>query len=69
MTNQVLTVYVGGFVHALGLKELECVPRGAIVVDQEGTIVYIDKEFSDVSTLQSKAGLEDAPLVSIQVRH
>jgi hypothetical protein len=64
MTNQELTVFVGAFVHSLGLAHLECVPHGAIVVDQYGTIVYVDKEFTGVAALLQKAGLESTSVVS-----
>ncbi|KAJ8107578.1 hypothetical protein OPT61_g8769 [Boeremia exigua] len=53
------TIYLGPFVHSKSLAELEICENGAIGVDENGIIAFIEKEL-DLETIQSKHSWQDA---------
>ncbi|PNS15807.1 hypothetical protein CAC42_4259 [Sphaceloma murrayae] len=57
------TLYIGPFVHCISLKELEICESGAIGVDADGKIDFIDRDI--VAEGFSKPGWEDAKQVRI----
>lgn len=55
-------LFVGTFVHSLSLQELQVSEKGVIGV-QEGKIVFVEKDISDLESLKSAKGFEDAKVV------
>ena len=52
-------LFVGTFVHSLGLQELQVSENGVIGV-QDGKIVFVEKDVGDLKSLKSTKGFEDA---------
>ncbi|KAJ4993974.1 guanine deaminase [Stagonosporopsis vannaccii] len=53
------TIYLGTFVHSRSLTELEICENGAIGVDENGTIAFVEKEL-DLESVQTKHSWQDA---------
>lgn len=63
------TIYVGPFVHSNTLTELDICEKGAIGVDENGLISFVERDISEtgVEELRSqKAGWENAQVVQIE---
>jgi guanine deaminase len=59
------TIYCGAFAHCVTLAELEVVGNGAIGVDEQGVISFIEKEV-DVEILRQRyGGWNDASIVRV----
>jgi len=56
-------LFVGTFVHSLGLKDLEVVENSAIGVDN-GKIVFFEKSAKNVNELIKAHGFEDSKVCS-----
>lgn len=52
------TIYVGSFAHSVGHAELEVCARGAIGVDEEGVIQFVDKDVGDEEDADVSGGRE-----------
>lgn len=61
------TVYFGTFVHPTDLKTLEIVIKGAIGVDESGTIVFINKSATSPEDALLKAGISSEKYNDIQI--
>ncbi|KAF2033669.1 guanine deaminase [Setomelanomma holmii] len=60
------TIYLGSFVHSQTLTELEICRQGAIGVDENGVIDFVEKNISNISELKSKdSSWQDAKTVKI----
>jgi guanine deaminase len=61
------TIYQGPFVHSASLTELEICKAGAIGVDQNGIISFVERDMDQdgVEQLKQKKGWEDAQVVSM----
>lgn len=64
------TIYVGSFVHSKSLTELDVCEKGAIGVDEEGVIRYVERGGEGVEVLQKvqekEGGWRDAEVVKIR---
>jgi len=58
------TIYVGAFVHSKSLQELEICQKGAIGVDENGTIAFVKRNVTDPEAL-GKDGWESAKIVKV----
>ncbi|KAH6616399.1 guanine deaminase [Boeremia exigua] len=58
------TIYIGPFVHSKSLTELEICENGAIGVDENGVIAFVEKEL-DLEAVQSKHSWQDAASVRL----
>ncbi|KAG9199489.1 hypothetical protein G6514_008452 [Epicoccum nigrum] len=59
------TIYTGPFVHSLSLTELEICEKGAIGVDENGIIAFVEKEL-DLGAVQEKHSWQDATPVQLK---
>lgn len=61
------TIYHGPFVHSKTLSELDICEAGAIGVDDEGIIAFIDRDvkFEDLDQTKKEHGWEDSKVVRI----
>lgn len=72
MTNGVAsgkTIYLGAFVHCVSLQELEICEAGAIGVDSDGKIAFIERDIGDISEYRLRKrdkDWESAKVVKIQ---
>ncbi|KAL5120616.1 hypothetical protein ACEQ8H_001364 [Pleosporales sp. CAS-2024a] len=48
------TIYIGAFVHCKSLAELDVCEKGAIGVDEHGTIQFVERRFSNVQDVQGR---------------
>ena len=61
------TIYVGAFAHCVSQQELEICEAGAIGVDTDGKISFIDKNIGDIASYTTKhRDWETAKIVRIQ---
>ncbi|EKG20724.1 Amidohydrolase 1 [Macrophomina phaseolina MS6] len=61
------TIYVGAFVHCKSLEELDICEKGAIGVDEQGKIVFIERGADDVESITKRhTGWERAAIISIK---
>ncbi|ORY14260.1 hypothetical protein BCR34DRAFT_534410 [Clohesyomyces aquaticus] len=61
------TVYYGTFVHSKSLSELDICAKGAIGVDENGVIAFVERDVSDVANVIQKYGeWKDAEVVKIE---
>ncbi|OCK92684.1 guanine deaminase [Cenococcum geophilum 1.58] len=58
------TIYVGAFVHSKSLQELEICQMGAIGVDENGTIAFVERYVTDEAP-RKKDGWESAKIVKV----
>ena len=59
------TIYVGAFVHSKSLQELEICQTGAIGVDENGTIAFVERSVTDPEAPGKKDGWESAKIVKV----
>ena len=59
------TIYVGAFVHSKSLQELEICQKGAIGVDENGTIAFVERDVTDPEAPGKKGGWESAKIVKV----
>jgi guanine deaminase len=59
------TIYLGSFVHSKTLQELDICTSGAIGVDENGKIAFIEREVGELKKLQSDKGWENAKVIKI----
>ena len=61
------TIFSGPFVHCLSLGELDICEAGAIGVDENGVIAFIEREvkYEDLDTVKQKHGWGDSKVVRI----
>jgi hypothetical protein len=61
------TIFFGPFVHCAGLGELDICESGAIGVDEDGVIAFIDRDvkFEDLDAVVRKHGWVDCKVVRI----
>lgn len=59
------TIYTGPFVHSVSLTELEICEKGAIGVDENGIIAFVEKEL-DLGAVQEKHSWQDATSVQLK---
>lgn len=60
------TIYRGAFVHCVALAELEIVENGAVGVNEEGVIQFVEKETSVEDVKTRHAGWNNAKVVSVK---
>ena len=63
------TIYLGAFAHCTSLQEVEICEAGAIGVDSNGKIAFIDRDIGDIPAYElreRKEGWEKAKVVQIQ---
>ncbi|EON67788.1 guanine deaminase [Coniosporium apollinis CBS 100218] len=63
------TVYVGPFVHSQSLQKLDICPTGAIGVDENGKIAFVErdvKDVGDVIPVTQKYGWQNSQIVRIK---
>lgn len=58
------TIYTGPFVHSVSLTELEICEKGAIGVDENGIIAFVEKEL-ELDAVQEKHSWQDATPVHL----
>lgn len=59
------TIYTGPFIHSVSLTDLEICESGAIGVDENGIIAFVEKEL-DLEAVQEKHSWQDATLVCLK---
>ena len=59
------TVYYGPFVHCKELGTIDDCQKGAIGVDAEGKIAFVDRDVYDVEAVKKAHGWESAAVVKI----
>ncbi|KZF21252.1 Metallo-dependent hydrolase [Xylona heveae TC161] len=57
------TVYAGAFVHSTDLNELEICENGAIGVDEDGKIAFVERNVEDLNAVVEKHGWKSPVLV------
>lgn len=63
------TIYLGAFAHCTSQQEVEICEAGAIGVDSDGKIAFIERDIGDIPAYQlreRKDGWEKAKFVQIQ---
>ncbi|PVH97024.1 guanine deaminase [Periconia macrospinosa] len=62
------TIYIGSFAHCISLNELEVCERGAIGVDEEGVIRFVERNVSNEEDIKLNFGEEwkDAKVVRLE---
>jgi len=60
------TIYLGPFVHSKSLQELEICKNGAIGVDENGKIAFVERDTTPLNVLEQQQGWKDAKIVRIQ---
>lgn len=61
------TIYVGAFVHSKSLKELDICEKGAIGVNEQGKIVFVERAAEDLDVILKKhKGWSGAAIVRIK---
>jgi guanine deaminase len=63
------TIYLGAFAHCTSLQEVEICEIGAIGVDSNGKIAFIERDIGDIPAYElreRKEGWEKAKVVQIQ---
>jgi guanine deaminase len=59
------TIYYGAFAHCVALAELEVVGNGAIGVDEQGVISFVEKEVEVEDLRRRYEGWNDANIVKV----
>ena len=61
------TIFSGPFVHCLSLGELDICEAGAIGVDDNGVIAFIERDvkYEDLDSVKQKHGWQDSKVVRI----
>jgi guanine deaminase len=59
------TIYLGAFAHCVSLAELEVCPRGAIGVDEEGVIAFVERDVKQ-EEVKRRDGWEKAKVVEVK---
>lgn len=59
------TIYLGSFVHSVTLADLEICEKGAIGVDEQGVIHFVEKNTSPKETLQKHPEWKDAHTIHV----
>lgn len=60
------TIYLGAFAHCVALADLEICETGAIGVDEQGVIKFVEKEVSLEDIVKKHAGWENAKIVEVK---
>lgn len=60
------TIYVGTFVHSLSLSNLEIGEKGAIGVDENGTIRFVERDTELGDVHQNHSEWKDAKVVELK---
>lgn len=60
------TIYLGTFVHSISLSELEIGEKGAIGVDENGVIRFVEKNVDLHAVHERHADWKDAKLVEVK---
>jgi len=62
------TIYLGPFVHSVSLKQLEICESGAIGVDEEGVIAFVERGVAGLEDVVKKVGgeWEEANVVKVK---
>ncbi|KAJ4304955.1 hypothetical protein N0V90_000483 [Kalmusia sp. IMI 367209] len=59
------TIYVGAFAHSVALADLEVCAKGAIGVDEQGVIRFVEKEIDIEDVLKKHAEWKDSKVVRV----
>lgn len=59
------TIYCGAFAHCATLSELDICSKGAIGVDEQGVIRFVEKELDVKDVLRKHGGWGDAKVVRV----
>lgn len=59
------TIYLGAFAHCVALAELEIVEDGAIGVDEQGVISFVEKEVDVEDVRKRHDGWNDAKILRV----
>ncbi|KAF2730821.1 guanine deaminase [Polyplosphaeria fusca] len=61
------TIYLGAFVHSVALKELELQEKGAIGVDDNGVIAFVERDVQSIEDVREKhAAFKEADVVEVK---
>lgn len=64
MSSPRRSLFVGTFVHCKGLQELDICLRGAIGVDEQGKIAFIERDIDDIKTITQAHGWEGSDITT-----
>ncbi|KAH7139303.1 guanine deaminase [Dendryphion nanum] len=59
-------IYTGAFVHSTSLTELEICEKGAIGVDSNGVIQFVERDISGIDDVRSKYEWKDAEVITVK---
>jgi len=59
------TIYLGAFVHSISLSELEICDKGAIGVDSNGVIQFVERDIELAQVEEKHAEWKDAKVVKV----
>jgi guanine deaminase len=59
------TIYLGAFVHSISLSELEICDKGAIGVDSNGVIQFVERDIELAQVQETHAEWKDAKVVKV----
>lgn len=59
------TIYLGAFVHSISLSELEICDKGAIGVDSNGVIQFVERDIELAQVQEKHAEWKDAKVVKV----
>jgi guanine deaminase len=59
------TIYLGAFVHSISLSELEICDKGAIGVDTNGVIQFVERDIELAQVQEKHAEWKDAKVVKV----
>ena len=57
------TIYFGTFIHSKTLQELDIIENGAVGVDENGKIVFVERAAGSVGSVVAAHGWENAQVV------
>jgi guanine deaminase len=60
------TIYLGAFVHSASLAELEVCAKGAVGVDDEGVIAFVERNVEIGEVKKKHEGWEEAKVVEVK---
>jgi guanine deaminase len=65
MSPPLKTIFIGPFVHSKSLDELDICEHGAIGVDENGVIAFIERDVQDAEPIVKKHGWVNPKVVRI----